>query len=143
MRPDEGGRDLTLGVQVSSVVMKHALMFGHMDASIFHLARAVDFDQAHTTGRYVGSAEDRKDGFLHFSTASQIRESAARHRSGEAGLVLIEVDAAVLGDALRWETSRGGQKFPHLYGPLPLSAVQCAMPLAVGEDGHHQFPEWL
>ena len=70
-------------------------------------------------GRYEGSSQDRTDGFIHFSSAEQVRESAAKHRAGQTDLLLLSVDSAQLGDPLKWEASRGGAMFPHLYGPLP------------------------
>jgi len=87
-----------------------------------------------------GAPDDRSDGFLHFSTADQIVESAARHKAGQSDLVLLAVDAGRLGAALRWETSRGGALFPHLYGDLPVTAVLWAKSLPLGPDGMHQFP---
>ena len=77
---------------------------------------------------------------MHFSSAGQIVESAAKHRAGQSGLVLVCVDPAALGDALKWEPSRGGALFPHLYGPLPLAAVTRTDALPLGEDGAHLFP---
>lgn len=94
-------------------------------------------------GLYRGLDVDRWDGFLHFSTAAQVRESAARHRADVAELVVLTVDGARLGDALKWEMSRGGALFPHLYGPLPLSAVLRADVLHLGPDRRHRFPDWL
>lgn len=108
---------------------------------IYHLSRRPDWEQAKQSGAYVGSAEDTADGFLHFSTADQVVESARKHRSGESGLVLLEVDAERLGDSLRWEPSRGGQLFPHLYGSMPVSAVAAEFDLPLGQDGEHVFPE--
>jgi uncharacterized protein (DUF952 family) len=113
------------------------------DAYVFHLARSADYDAARTLGFYRGSAEDAVDGYMHFSTAAQVRVSAARHRAGEAGLLLIAVDPAALGAAFKWEAARGGDLFPHLYGDLPLAAVAKAEPLALGPDGLHQFPDWV
>ena len=75
---------------------------------------------AEDAGAFAGSPIDRGDGFIHFSTAAQAAETAARHFSGQADLVLVAVEAEALGDALRYEPSRGGALFPHLYGPLPL-----------------------
>jgi len=86
---------------------------------------------------------DLQDGFIHFSTAGQAAETAARHFTGQAGLVLVAVDADVLGDALRWEVSRGGALFPHLYGDLPMSAVREVVPLPLDADGRHVFPETM
>ncbi len=94
-------------------------------------------------GVYHGLEEDRRDGFLHFSTSAQVRESAHRHRADVARLVMLTVNAGRLGDALKWEKSRGGALFPHLYGPLPLSAVLRADVMGLGPDRRHRFPDWL
>lgn len=107
---------------------------------IYHLSRRADWDRAKAAGSYAGSREDTADGFLHFSTAFQVAASAAKHRSGERDLVLLEVDSAALGEALKWEPARGGELFPHLYGPLPASAVAAEFDLPLGEDGLHVFP---
>ncbi|MGP1394860.1 MAG: DUF952 domain-containing protein [Inquilinaceae bacterium] len=107
---------------------------------IYTLCRAGDWARAEAAGRYDGSADDRRDGFLHFSTAAQVAESAARHRAGEPDLKLVQVDSARLGPALRWEPSRGGALFPHLYGPLPFDAVVAVLDLPLGPDGRHVFP---
>ncbi len=109
---------------------------------IYHLAKAGVWADALQSGQaYAGTAEDTADGFLHFSTASQIVESAARHRAGERDLVLLAVDAEGLGKDLRWERSRGGAEFPHVYGTVPMAAVRWAKPLPLGPDGHHEFPD--
>ncbi|MCX7685135.1 MAG: DUF952 domain-containing protein [Acetobacteraceae bacterium] len=87
-----------------------------------------------------------RDGYLHFSTAAQLRASAAKHRAGVPDLLLVEADAAALGAALRWEPAAGGRRpglFPHLYGALPLSAVRSVTPLPLGPDGAHLFPEGI
>ena len=96
---------------------------------------------AETAARHFSGQVDRSDGFIHFSTAAQAAETAALHFSGRADLVLVAVEAEALGDALRYEPSRGGALFPHLYGPLPLSAVRWVKPLRLGPDGGHRFPE--
>jgi len=82
-----------------------------------------------------------QDGYLHFSTGQQVRETAARHFAGQGDLLLIAVDADSLGTDLRYEPSRGGDLFPHLYAPLPLSSVLWVKPLPLGADGHHAFPD--
>lgn len=110
------------------------------DRIIFHMCRSEEWESARSAGSYPGSSQDAADGFIHFSTGSQVEESAAKHRAGQDGLVLLTVDAARLGDALKWEPSRGGQLFPHLYGPLPVTAVLRADPLPLGPDGRHIFP---
>src|SRR5437588_10985841 len=95
---------------------------------------------AQRAGALHGAEVDRHDGFIHFSSAAQVRETAARHFAGAADLVLLAVDADALGGALRWEPSRGGELFPHLYGVLPVAAVRWARPLPLGADGQHVFP---
>jgi uncharacterized protein (DUF952 family) len=107
---------------------------------IYHMCRREEWRRAEAEGSYGGSSQDQTDGFIHFSTAAQIVESAAKHRAGQTGLVLIEVDPAALGAALRWEPSRGGALFPHLYGRLPLAAVRRVVDLPLGGDGRHAFP---
>jgi uncharacterized protein (DUF952 family) len=91
-------------------------------------------------GRFEGAGVDLADGYIHFSTAAQVSETAARHFSGMADLLLVAVDADDLSAALRWETSRGGALFPHLYGSLQLSAVRWTSALPLGPDGRHVFP---
>jgi uncharacterized protein (DUF952 family) len=107
---------------------------------IYHLCRRSDWLAAQEKGLYQCAAEARRDGFLHFSTAERIAESAARHRAGEPELMLLTVAAGRLGPALRWEPSRDGRAFPHLYGALPLDAVTAVDPLPLGPDGRHRFP---
>jgi uncharacterized protein (DUF952 family) len=113
------------------------------DRSIYHMCREAEWRAAEAMGEYRGSSQDVADGFIHFSAADQIVESAARHRAGQDGLVLLEVDPGALGPALRWEASRGGRLFPHLYGPLPLGAVVSVRPLPLGPDGRHVFPDGI
>lgn len=107
---------------------------------IYHLAREAGWRDGTRSGTYTGTAEDRADGYLHFSTADQVAGSAAKHRRGEAGIILVAVDTESLGDALRWEQSRGGALFPHLYGALPMASVLWSKPLPLGRDGLHRFP---
>ena len=78
---------------------------------------------------------------MHFSTKAQVRTSVARHRAEQIGLVLLIVTTEMLGSNLKWEPSRGGQLFPHLYGKLPRSAVVEAIELALGPNGMHEFPD--
>jgi uncharacterized protein (DUF952 family) len=111
-----------------------------MTAMIYHICSAEAWEEAVAAGRYTGTADDRRDGFLHFSTASQIAESARRHRAGQKGLLLVAVEAARLGARLRWEPSRGGALFPHLYGPLFPAEAASVEPLPLGLDGEHRFP---
>ncbi len=109
---------------------------------IYHMCRREEWEAAEAEGIYRGSSQDRADGFIHFSTAAQVAESAARHRSGQHGLVLLAVDPALLGDGLRWEKARGGVLFPHLYGGLPAAAVTAVHDLPLGADGRHRFPDF-
>lgn len=96
--------------------------------------------EAERDGVFRGAPVDRADGYIHFSTAAQVRETAARHFAGQDDLLLVAVEAAALGPALTWEPSRGGALFPHLYGELPLSGVRSIEPLRLGPDGAHRFP---
>ena len=96
---------------------------------------------AEAAGVFEGAPVDLADGYIHFSTAEQARETAAKHFAGQADLVLVAIDGATLGDALRWEVSRGGALFPHLYAELPITAALWVKDLPLGPDGKHQFPE--
>lgn len=96
--------------------------------------------EAEALGRFTGAPVDRADGFIHFSTAEQVAETAARHFAGQDDLLLVAVEADALGPALRFEPSRGGALFPHLDGDLPLSAVRSVADLPLGADGRHVFP---
>jgi uncharacterized protein (DUF952 family) len=93
---------------------------------------------AETTGVFNGAPVDLADGYIHFSTAAQVGETAAKHFTGQRDLLLLAVDAENLGAALKWEPSRGGALFPHLYAPLAVSAVAWAKPLPL-VDGRHEF----
>ncbi|NEU13832.1 DUF952 domain-containing protein [Methylobacterium sp. BTF04] len=92
-------------------------------------------------GRFTGAAIDLQDGFIHFSTAAQVAETASKHFAGAKDLVLVVIDGDELGPALRYEVSRGGDLFPHLYGPLELTAVRSVIALPLGPDGRHVFPD--
>lgn len=107
---------------------------------VYNLCRRPDWEAAVARGEYRGSADDLRDGFIHFSTAAQVKESAAKHRAGVPDLLLLTVPAARLGAALRWEPSRGGQLFPHLYAALRVADVARVEPLPLGADGRHVFP---
>jgi uncharacterized protein (DUF952 family) len=97
--------------------------------------------EAQAAGAFHGAPVDLKDGYIHFSTAVQVRETAAKHFGGEPDLLLVAIASEPLGDRLRWEPSRGGNLFPHLYGPLDLAAVQWVEPLPLGPGGAHVFPD--
>jgi uncharacterized protein (DUF952 family) len=108
---------------------------------IYKICDCALWREAQRAGVFRGAPVDVLDGFIHFSAAEQVRETAARHFAGAADLMLVAVAAPALGDALRWEVSRGGDLFPHLYGTLPLSAILWAKPLPLGDDRQHVFPE--
>jgi uncharacterized protein (DUF952 family) len=103
------------------------------------------WDEAARDGIFRGSPDDLRDGFIHFSTAGQLAGTAAKHFTGQTDLMLIAVDADSLGPALVWESSRGRgrDRFPHLYGELPFTAVDRVEPLPLGGDGVHILPELL
>jgi uncharacterized protein (DUF952 family) len=107
---------------------------------IYHICRREEWLAGQEAGRYAGSAQDKADGFIHFSTGDQIVASAAKHRAGQTGLVILEVEARLLRTGLRWEPSRDGQLFPHLYKALPTAAVARVADLPLGSDGRHVFP---
>jgi uncharacterized protein (DUF952 family) len=110
------------------------------DAPIFKIVSTAAWQAAERSGVFTGSPVDLADGYIHFSTAAQVAETAARHFAGQTDLVLVAVDAHALGPALRYEPSRGGDLFPHLYGPLPLDAVISVQPLPLDANGRHRFP---
>ncbi len=110
---------------------------------IFKICTREQWRQAEATGVFQGAAVDALDGFIHFSSAAQVTETARRHFADQDDLVLLGIDAEDLGEALRWEPSRGGDLFPHLYAPLPLTAVRSVEPLTLGEAGAHVFPPSL
>lgn len=112
-----------------------------MPATIYKICDAALWREAERAGLFGGAPVDLADGYIHFSTAGQAIETAARHFPGHAGLVLVAVEAESLGAALRYEPSRGGVLFPHLYATLPLLAVRWVKPLPLGPDGRHVFPE--
>ena len=112
-----------------------------MAAPIYHMCRRAEWEAGAAVGAYHGSTQDIADGFIHFSDARQIAESAAKHRAGQDGLVLIAADPDLLGEELKWEESRHGASFPHLYGTLRPSQVLWVRDLPLGPDGRHQFPE--
>jgi len=106
---------------------------------VYKIVAAVEWREAETAGVFAGAAIDRADGFIHFSTAEQAPETAAKWFAGREDLTLAAVDAEALGGDLRWEPSRGGALFPHLYAALPMSAVVWSRPLLLGPDGRHVF----
>ncbi|CAN7615555.1 DUF952 domain-containing protein [Phyllobacterium sp. LjRoot231] len=112
-----------------------------MTQLIYKIAPRALWQAAETKGVFDGAPIDHADGYIHFSTAAQAVETAARHFAGQDNLLLIAVEADKLGTALKYEASRGGDFFPHLYASLPLDVVRWVRPLPLGSDGSHQFPE--
>jgi uncharacterized protein (DUF952 family) len=107
---------------------------------IYKILPAALWAEAQDVGIFQGSEVDLRDGYIHFSTAEQAAETAAKHFTGQRDLVLLHVDADTLGAALKWEQSRGGALFPHLYAELDVNHVSRADPLPLGPDGRHIFP---
>ena len=114
-----------------------------MTVTIYKLCERPLWEEAQRCGVFAGAGADLRDGFIHFSSSSQVRETAAKHFAAVADLVLIAVDPHPLANALRWEPSRGGDLFPHLYGPLPLEAVVWTRALPRAARGRHVIPELL
>lgn len=112
-----------------------------MTSLAYKIIDAPSWRDAEARGHFGGSAIDLADGFIHLSTAAQVAETAAKHFAGQADLLLIAVDCMALGPALRWEASRGGALFPHVYSDVPMAAVRWARPLPLGTGGHHIVPE--
>lgn len=113
-----------------------------MNPIIYKIATRELWREAEEKGVFDGAPIDHADGYIHFSTAEQAQETAAKHFRGQDNLLLIAIDADLLGEQLVYEPSRGGQLFPHLYAPLRLSAVRWVKPLPMNEDGSHTFPEF-
>ncbi len=114
-----------------------------MDRPIYKILTQAEWRAAEAAGEFTGSAVDLADGYIHFSTAEQVRETAAKHFAGQSGLLLLHVDATRLDpQALRFEPSRGGALFPHLYAPLPVECVTRVDPLPADGAGH-RFPDDL
>ena len=109
---------------------------------IYKIFRMAEWQDLRARGETMGAPVDLADGFIHFSTIEQAPETAARHFAGQADLMLVAVEAERLGEALKWEPSRGGALFPHLYRALRLADVAWAQPLPL-QDGVHQFPAGL
>ena len=109
-------------------------------ALIYKICPAVDWEEARNLGAFRGSAVDRRDGFIHLSAGRQVHETARRHFAGQEGLVLVAFATVVFADTLKWEASRDGDLFPHVYGVLPVAQAQWVKALPLSADGH-VFPE--
>lgn len=107
---------------------------------IYKILPRFEWEAARAEGRFKGSAVDLQDGYIHFSTGAQAQETARRHFLGQAELVVLEVEADDLGPALRWEPSRGGDLFPHLYGELDVRLVRRVADAPLGADGVPKLP---
>jgi uncharacterized protein (DUF952 family) len=110
---------------------------------MYKVVTADQWATAQQQGEFHGAAIDLQDGYIHFSTAAQVRETVSKHFAGRMNLLLVGIDAETLGDELRWEPSRGGELFPHLYANLPLTNVVSINDLPIGNDGLHIFPDDL
>ena len=111
--------------------------------TIYKICERAAWQAAESAGLYRGSALDISDGFIHFSSAAQVSETAAKHFAGQTDLMLVAADGDALGAALKWEASRGGALFPHLYAALPLTAVRWARPLPDEIDGRREIAELM
>jgi uncharacterized protein (DUF952 family) len=109
-------------------------------ATVYKIVAADLWQAAQDSGVFTGAGIDRADGFIHLSTGAQARRTAQLYFAGQDNLVLVAADGASLGDALKYEPSRDGDLFPHLYGSLPLTAVLSVQPLPLGADGKYIFP---
>lgn len=114
---------------------------GGILSRIFKILARSEWTAAQAAGVYEGSAVDRADGFIHFSTAGQAQETARRHFAGQADLVVVTFEADDLGSSMRWEPSRGGELFPHLYGTLPTRLALAVAEAPLGPDGTPQVGE--
>jgi uncharacterized protein (DUF952 family) len=107
---------------------------------IYKILPRPEWTAAQAAGRFEGSAIDHQDGYIHFSTAAQAKETARRYFANLADLVVLEVEGDDLGEALKWEPSRGGDLFPHLYGPLAVADVRAVHEAPLDEDGVPAMP---
>ena len=114
-----------------------------MAEPVYKICPEAALREARKSGRFDGSADDARDGFIHLSAGSQVAGTLAKDFAGQRNLVLLAIDPEGLGERLRWETSRGGELFPHLYGRLDLAHVISVEPLALQEDGSHRLPEGI
>lgn len=110
---------------------------------VYKVASREVYEASQEAGTFVGQPIDLKDGYIHFSTAAQLRETIRLYFAGLSGQVLFAVPVAPFGGAMKWEASRGGDLFPHLYGQLPMSSVTAMADLDVPADGVVTLPEWV
>ncbi|CAM8634633.1 MULTISPECIES: DUF952 domain-containing protein [Sphingobium] len=110
------------------------------DLFAYKVLTAEQYEQFKADGVFKGAPIDLTDGYIHMSTRDQAAETVAKHFAGQDRLVMLMIDLAPFGDTIKWEESRGGALFPHLYADLPISAVAGKVVLRIGDDGRHQFP---
>ncbi|HEX3483851.1 MAG TPA: DUF952 domain-containing protein [Micropepsaceae bacterium] len=111
-----------------------------MAERVYKILRGAEWEEAQKAGIFRGSADDNRDGFIHLSAANQVRATFARYFAAENCCWLVALEVGLLEPALKWELSRGGEKFPHLYAELPLACVEAAIPIRRGAEGHPIFP---
>ncbi len=111
-----------------------------MGQCLYKIVSTEEWQQVSKLPSLIGFGIDLTDGFIHLSSADQVRETAQHHFAGREDLMLVSIDGSCLGDSLKWEESRGGAVFPHVYGEIPMTAVLKAERLPLGVDGIHQFP---
>jgi len=111
-----------------------------MGEPVYKICSSAALQEARGRGRFEGSADDARDGFMHLSAGRQVAGTLAKYFAGRADLVLLAIDPERLGEGLRWEPSRGGELFPHLYGSLDLEHVISVERLLLQEDGSHRLP---
>jgi len=114
-----------------------------MAEPVYKILAEAALDAAKSEGRFLGTGDDLRDGFIHLSAAYQVAGTLAKYYAGEEDLLLVAVDPARLGEALKWEPSRGGDLFPHLYGPLPLEAILSVDWLELDDDNRHILPQGM
>ncbi len=112
-----------------------------MDTRIYKVVSSELWHEAEKAKVFRGAPIDLDDGFIHFSTSSQVAETITKHFAGQDDLLLLEVDVTLLGEEVRWERSRGGALFPHLYADMPTSAVVSVLALPLNAAGRHVLPD--
>lgn len=112
-------------------------------ATIYKVCSGEVYDASVAAGRFLGMPVDHADGYLHFSTATQLRDTLRLYFAGQSGLALFSVPTAPLGDDLKWEPSRGGELFPHLFADLPMTAIEAHALIDVSADGSVDLPDWV
>jgi len=118
------------------------LTIGDTDVqAVLKILRSDEWARFQKDGRFDGAPIDRSDGYIHLSSPGQVADTALKHFTQETDLTLVAFDVGGLGDALRWEVSRGGERFPHFYGLLEMSHLSWAEPMPLGPDGVHLLPE--